>query len=321
MFLQNHYVKMLNQVKILRVLQLISLLKKPPSKTIKSISGIFNNTDRTVYRYLDLISELGFDLQKDENNRYYIIGDIENDANNFTADEANLLKELILKSANKNKLKDSILKKLYLQSEVSIQGNNLLNAHLGKIIDTISSALVNNKQIKLKNYHSVSSALISDRIVEPIKFTENYTSLCAFEPKSMENKYFKIDRISDVEILRTDFKYQDKHKYSQPDAFGYATSNEEEQYDIDLRLSLRAYILIKEEYPMVNSFLKHETGKNTYRLTLKVNNPKPVLRFIMGLLDDIEVIGSFEFQEYLLSYIGKLFIMKPEEYSIGDEDK
>lgn len=309
---------MLNQVKILRVLQLISLLKKPPSKTIKSIASIFNNTDRTIYRYLDLISELGFDLQKDENNRYYIIGDIENDANNFTADEANLLKELVLKSANKNKLKDSILKKLYLQSEVSIQGNNLLNAHLGKIIDTISTALVNNKQIKLKNYHSVSSALISDRIVEPIKFTENYTSLCAFEPKSMENKYFKVDRISDVEILKADCKYQDKHKYSHPDAFGYAVSNEVEQYDIDLRLSLRAYILIKEEYPMVNNFLKHETGKNTYRLKLKVNNPKPVLRFIMGLLDDIEVLGSFEFQEYLLGHIGKLLTMEPEEYSLGD---
>ena len=72
---------------------------------------------------------------------------------------------------------------------------------------------------------------------------------------------------------------------------------------------------------MVNNFLKHETGKSTYRLVLKVNNPKPVLRFIMGLLDDVEVVGSFEFQEYLLSHIGKLFIMKPEEYSLGDEDK
>ena len=312
---------MLNQVKILRVLQLIALLKKPPSKAIKTIANIFDNTERTVYRYLDLISELGFDLQKDENNRYYIIGDFENDSNNFTSDEANLLKELILTSANKSKLKDSILKKLYLQSEISIQGNNLLNAHLGKIIDNISKALVTNKQILIKNYHSVSSALISDRIVEPIKFTENYTSLCAFEPKSMENKYFKIDRISDVEILETQFKHQDKHKYSQPDAFGYASNNVKEQYDIDLRLSLRAYILIKEEFPMVNNFLKHETGKSTYRLILKVNNPKPVLRFIMGLLDDIEVIGSFEFQEYLLSHIGKLLIMNPDEYSFGDENK
>jgi predicted DNA-binding transcriptional regulator YafY len=312
---------MLNQVKILRVLQLIALLKKPPSKAIKTIASILDNTERTVYRYLDLIKELGFDVQKDENNRYLIVGDFDNDSNNFTADEANLLNELLLSSANKSKLKDSILKKIYMQSEVAIQGNNLLNAHLGKIVDNISKALVTNKQILLKNYHSISSALISDRIVEPVKFTENYTSLCAFEPASMENKYFKVDRISDVEILEKPFKFQDKHKYSQPDAFGYALSHDELQYDIDLRLSLRAYILIKEEYPMVNNFLKQEPGKTTYRLFLKVNNPKPVLRFIMGLLDDIEVIGSFEFQEYLLGHIGKLLIMNPDEYSFGEDYK
>lgn len=312
---------MLNQVKILRVLQLISILKKQPAKPIKTLASILDNTERTVYRYLDLLKELGFDLQKDEAGRFYIVGDLESSSNNFTPEEANLLTELLLSSANKSKLKDSILKKIYLQSEVAIQGNNLLNAHLGKIIDNISRAIITNKQIILKNYHSVSSAQISDRIVEPVKFTENYTSLCAFEPETMENKYFKVERIADVEVLEQSFKYQDQHKYSQPDAFGFAANQEEQSYDIDLRLSVRAYILLKEEYPMTGNFLKQEPGKNTYRLVLKVNNPAPVLRFIMGLLGEIEVEGSFEFQEYLLSHIGKLFIMKPEEYSLGDEDK
>jgi predicted DNA-binding transcriptional regulator YafY len=60
---------MYNQNKILRVLQLISLLKKEPSKSIRFLSGILESTDRTVYRYLDLIKELGFELQRDQNNR------------------------------------------------------------------------------------------------------------------------------------------------------------------------------------------------------------------------------------------------------------
>lgn len=310
---------MLNQVKILRVLQLIAILKKPPAKSIKSLASILENTERTVYRYLDLIKELGFDLQRDQSNRYSIVGDFENTANNFTPEEANLLRELTLSSAGKNNLKDSILKKLYLQSEIAIQGNNLLNANLGRIIDLISQAIVNNKQIILKNYHSVSSLKISDRKVEPVKFTDNYTSLCAFEPETNENKFFKIERISDVIILETNFKFKDKHQYSQPDAFGFAPGPEA-PYDIDLRLSLRAYILMKEEFPMVSTFIKPEHDSDWYRLIVKANDPKPVLRFIMGLLDDIEVIGSIEFQEYLLGHIGRLFIMKPEEYSRGDED-
>jgi len=311
---------MLNQVKILRVLQLISLLKKPPSKSIKNLANILDNTERTVYRYLDLIKELGFDLQKDQHNRFSIIGEISDQDNTFTPEETNLLKELLFSSSSKSKLKDSILKKIYLQSEVAIQGNNLLNAHLSKSIDLITKAIMENKQIVLKNYHSVSSSQISDRTVEPVKFTENYSSLCAFEPATMENKYFKVDRISEVVILDKQFEFQDLHKYSQPDAFGSPVTKQIEPVDIDLRLSIKAYILLKEEYPMAANFIKQEYNKDTYRLTINVNNPEPVLRFIMGLLGDIEVEGSFEFQEYLLSHIGKLFIMKPEEYSIGDED-
>ena len=69
---------MLNQHKILRVLQLISLLKKEPSKSIKFLAGIVESTDRTVYRYLDLIKELGFDLQRDSFNRYFIVKNITN---------------------------------------------------------------------------------------------------------------------------------------------------------------------------------------------------------------------------------------------------
>jgi len=63
-----------NQHKILRVLQLIALLKKSPAKSIKNIASILSNTDRTIYRYLDLIKALGFDLQRDAFNKYYIAG-------------------------------------------------------------------------------------------------------------------------------------------------------------------------------------------------------------------------------------------------------
>ncbi|HAH54274.1 MAG TPA: transcriptional regulator, partial [Flavobacterium sp.] len=55
---------MLNQHKILRVLQLMTLLKKEPSKSIKFLAGMLESTERTVYRYLDLIKELGFDLER-----------------------------------------------------------------------------------------------------------------------------------------------------------------------------------------------------------------------------------------------------------------
>ena len=57
---------MLNQRKILRVLQLIATLEVQPSKSIQHLAKLLETTDRTVYRYLDLIRACSFDLQRDQ---------------------------------------------------------------------------------------------------------------------------------------------------------------------------------------------------------------------------------------------------------------
>jgi beta-lactamase class A len=118
---------MLNQHKILRVLKLISYLEQSPSKTIGHLAEILESTERTVYRYFDLIRECGFDLQRDEHNRFYIVDDRSNGVR-FTDEEAKFLNELILTYGNKNKLKDSILTKIYLGSEIQMVASHLVNA-------------------------------------------------------------------------------------------------------------------------------------------------------------------------------------------------
>lgn len=62
-----------NQNRIFRVLQLIAILQKAPAKTIRNLSTHLDNTERTTYRYLDLIKNLGFDLQKNSFNKYFIV--------------------------------------------------------------------------------------------------------------------------------------------------------------------------------------------------------------------------------------------------------
>lgn len=85
-----------NQNKILRVLQLITLLKKEPAKSIRFLAGILESTDRTVYRYLDLVKELGFELYKDHNNKYHILGENEYQSISFSNEEVSLLRDLVL---------------------------------------------------------------------------------------------------------------------------------------------------------------------------------------------------------------------------------
>jgi predicted DNA-binding transcriptional regulator YafY len=293
---------MLNQHKILRVLQLISLLKKEPSKSIKFIAGILESTDRTVYRYLDLVKELGFDLQRDSHNRFYIVSEENNETVEFSNEEASLLRELLLSSGKKSNLKDALLRKIYLKSEIVINGNHLLNAHLGKIVSDLSKAITEHKQEVLKKYQSANSNTISDRLVEPISFTENYTSLCAFEVETAKNKFFNIERITEVDVLQKQNEFENQHQLDTPDAFGFTALNGL-PFDIDIRLNLRAFVLLKQEYPMVVTFIKQEPKTGYYRLKTSINNPKPIIRFVLGLLDDIEIIGSVKFKDHLKNYV------------------
>ena len=289
---------MLNQHKILRVLQLISLLQKEPAKSIRFISGFIESTERTVYRYLDLIKELGFELERDQNKRYFIKGGLYDATESFTNEEVTLLKELLLSSGKQSKLKDAVLKKIYFKSEIAVHGNHLLNAHLGKIVEKLSGAIQNEKRVILKDYHSANSQKISDRLVEPITFSDNYHSLIAFEVETGENKYFNIERITDIIELNTNQEFQEKHKNDKPDIFGFSELNGE-KFEVELRLTLRAYLLLKEEYPLVQPYVKKEPNKETYLLKCKVNNPKAITRFILGFPKDVKVIGSVKFMEYI----------------------
>jgi predicted DNA-binding transcriptional regulator YafY len=197
-----------------------------------------------------------------------------------------------------SKLKDSILKKIYFKSEIAIHGNHILKAHLGKIVEKLSNSIKDEKRVILKDYHSANSQKISDRLVEPITFSDNYNSLIAFEVETGENKYFNIERITDVNVLDKNQEFQEKHRADKLDVFGFSELNGE-KFDIELRLTLRAYLILKEEYPLVHPFVKKEPNKETYLLKCIVNNPKAITRFLLGLPKDVEVIGSEEFKKYL----------------------
>jgi proteasome accessory factor C len=289
---------MYNQNKILRVFQLISLLKKEPAKSIRFLSGILESTDRTVYRYLDLVKELGFELQKDQNNKFLIIGNDEYETVSFSNEEASLLRDLVLSTGKESKLKDSLLQKIYLQSELAIQGNQILKANIGKMVTKINSAISENKRILLKNYHSINSQKISDRVIEPICLTDNYNSICGFEVETKTNKFYNLERITEVILLNEQQEFQKLHQIDETDIFGFSKLNGE-RFQVELSLTLKAYILLKEEYPKIEKHIKKNKKSNNYVLKIDVNNPKPITRFILGLKDDIEIIGSPKFKEYL----------------------
>jgi proteasome accessory factor C len=145
--------------------------------------------DTTVYRYLDLVIECGFDLQRDKMNRYFIVNDCNNGVR-FIPEEADFLKQLVLTAGNKSKLRGAILSKIYLSSD-------------NTIVERLSNAISNKEPVILKKYHSINSETISDRLVEPFGFTDNYCTVMVFETASLKNKTFNIDRIPYLNLTIT----------------------------------------------------------------------------------------------------------------------
>ena len=264
---------MLNQHKILRVLQLITYLQETPHKSIDQLSNFLETTERTVYRYLDLLRECGFDLHKDANQRFYIEKE-EGDGVHFTNEEAQFLKQLVLATGSKSKLKDAVLSKIYTGSELSMVASHLINAKNGKIVERLTRAMLNKEQVLLKKYQSINTETISDRVVEPFGFTENYQTVMAYEPASEKNKTYNIDRIGSVEYLNQNFQHESKHEQQVMDVFGFAYNGQ--KYPVNLELSLKQFLLMKDQYPLVAPFVKYHLTLDKYVLEVEVNDLRPL---------------------------------------------
>lgn len=292
-----------NQHKILRVLQLITLLKSRPAKPISYIGEMLDSSDRTVYRYLDLLEELGFVVHRDSGNRVFIEA-TSNDRPEliFSGEEARFVRDLVMTAGKKNKLSDSVLQKLYVNSDLQVGSDLLLRAHLGRLVQVLREAVNQRRQVVLKSYHSANSNEISDRLVEPIRFTDNYQNLVAYEIASGKNKYFNIERISSVAVTKKPFKHARKHQYSPPDVFGFSDNGE--RHPIDLSMSLRASVILKEEYPQTALLIRKE--KKNYRFKTTVFDLKPVTRFVIGFFGEITINGSPAFKKHVREQIRKM---------------
>lgn len=278
---------MYNQHKILRVFQLINLLKSKPAKSIRTLAKTLDIDNRSIYRYFDLLRELGFQLEKDTYSRFCILSDDSEEGFMFTAEESVWLNELISTSGKDNILKDAILKKLYVNSEIKIQGKQFFKAHLSKLVEQANVAIKTKQQVLLKKYYSANSQNIEDRLVEPIHFTDNFQHLVAYEVNTHTIKHFHIERITEIELLEKSFQFAEQHRTSETDVFGFASNGE--QFEVELLMSLRAYVFLKEEYPATTPYLKYDKRLDQYRLKVKVNNMAPVERFIKGLEGEVEL--------------------------------
>lgn len=291
----------MDQPKIERVLRLMMMLTSNNRYNIEELSDKLETSPRTIYRYLDTFKEAGFVVSKkgnyfrlDRKSRYF--KDI-SQLVHFTEEEAYILNSAIESLHPTNAIKQNLKAKLAsiydfkMLAECVVKGENARN------VNSIIEAIENKKQIILKNYTSAHSKIVSDRIVEPLSFTTNYIQVWAYELSSGKNKLFKLSRIGKVEILDKDWEYEMEHQEGLMDLFRI---NSFEQIPVKLKLGLRAASLLVEEYPLGEKYLSPlPNDPSHFILDTWVCGYEGIGRFVLGLLDDIEILEGEGLKQFL----------------------
>lgn len=100
----------------------------------------------------------------------------------------------------------------------------------------------------------------------------------------MLHKFFKIERIGDVQILDNSFEHVEKHESLVSDIFGFNDTGE--IHHIQLKLSMRAMLWLKDDYPLSTKFIKEDEA-GQWILKVGVFNMEPVNRIIRSMPDEI----------------------------------
>jgi predicted DNA-binding transcriptional regulator YafY len=291
---------MSDQAKFQKMLEVLLLLDCQYGRTITELSERFEISQRTVYRYLDTFKQVGFVI---ENTNGYFKIDKENATVqeishllHFSEEEAFILSKAIHSIEDTDEFKSKLVKKLYSLYDFDRVIHAISKKEESENIYTLLQAIKQQKQVVLQSYKSGNSKNIRDRIVEPIDFTINYTGVWCYDTEDGVNKVFKASRIKHVQLLESFYNYKPKHKKGIIDIFRMQSF---EPIAIILELSLVAYNLIIEEYPLSEKYISKVTD-NLYRLECEVGNFLGVGRFVLGLPGEIQIIASEALKQYVL---------------------
>jgi predicted DNA-binding transcriptional regulator YafY len=217
----------------------------------------------------------------------------------FTEEEAFILRSAIESIDENNLLKQNLKKKLYTVYNYNILAETIVSGKNGRNVGQLVQAIENKKRVVLKNYSSAHGNDIRDREVEAYAFTTNYVQVWCYCPEENKNKLFKISRIGSVEILPEAWQYEANHQSGYIDVF---RMNSNETKPVKLKLGLRAASLLTEEFPLASKYL-NKLSDNEWIFESEVCSYDGVGRFVMGLLDDIEIIDTPELQKHIADHL------------------
>lgn len=294
----------MDQPKIERLLRLMKLLTGNVNYTVNDLAERLDTSYRSIYRYIESFKDAGFVVQKLEGGVYKLSKESSHFKDisqlvHFTDEEAHIVNQLIEGLDDTNMLKQNLRKKLCSVYNCTSMASSVVRGANASNINRLLEAIERRCQVVLRDYASSHAGSRRDRVVEPFGFTTNYVQVWCYEPESGMNKLFKTSRIGAVELTDREWQYADKHQEGYIDIFRMTGF---EQLDVKLRLGMLSRNLLIEEYPLSERDIM-QIDDSSWLLDTKVCNYRGIGRFVIGLIDDIKIVDSPDFEEYIREQI------------------
>jgi predicted DNA-binding transcriptional regulator YafY len=291
--------------KSFRLLRLLFFLSGSYPKTRKECTDFLDVRDSAFYNYCNEINNIGFKLRQ-KDGKYWVEADDKPTqmlANllHFSEEEAYILAKSIDAiegySIPATRLKQKLV--TFLNHDKAVEA--YLKKEKPEVVSILNKAIKNKKQVLLVNYSSGNSQTVRNRRVEPFGFKDDFNLFWAFDTDVMKNRQFKICRMEDVQETPFSWEFERQHHSSPVDVF---RNTGELNKQVQFELNLRARNLLVEEYPLSEKYIT-ETASNHFLFKAPVAKYEGPGRFVLGIAEDIKLLGDDEFLDFVKDKINK----------------
>lgn len=282
-----------------RELELMLLMAENRRYTVDQLCERVGISRRNLYYYLDFFRQAGFVVEKrgaayslDKSSPFFarLFPAI-----HFTEDEATTIRRLIDRSGGDSLQVRHIRQKLDRLYDLRILDDVELREQAGRNVSVLYEAIKLKNKVVLHNYSSPHSNTVASRVVEPFMFLAGNDEVRCYEISSAMNKTFKVARMESVEMLLDPWEHEAAHRQMYTDIFMFSS---EELLPVELRLDRLAYSLLTEEYPRSAAHITPD-GDRHWLLSLDVCSYMGIGRFVLGLFENVEVLGGEGFYSYI----------------------
>ncbi len=280
--------------------RLVMLLSRGRYISVPDMSKSLATGTRTIYRYLSDLETSGIFKVERRNSLYRISPESlffagSTEKTHVNEEEALVLFDYLRDIGNDNAVLKGLKEKLKGILDNRVEWKQRKNDPVAANVAKVYQAIGEKHICILRDYYSARSDSYTDRIVEPFYFLGRKNDVRCYELSTKQNKTFKLSRCKSVEVLDLQWQCESEHRPMYTDIFHFSG---EDTSRVRLLMGNRSKTILLEETPEAAPYLIPQND-GRWMLDAEYCSFVGVARFYLGLFEDIEIIESPDFIEFL----------------------